>query len=631
MGKEIYLKNYRALKEGNKYIFDEINEYKNSEEEFEVYSYERENADAGLYLDFGNRGIVQLGSQYEPEKYAKAWADKWIDRNPFESNSIILCFGLGCGEYIKELYSRLGEENYLVVYEPSRKVLDVALRNVDFSEFDSDKLTIISGTSSGKQELLNLLRYMTNISYAALLRYYDLPNYPRIFKDEYENFRQMIFDAHNSMVMNINTVNNFSKIAYKNIIYSLGKALDAYSLNSLCEKLPEGKPAIIISAGPSLEKNIEELQRAKGKAFLIATDTALKPLLNHGIKPDIYVTIDPDKWLELFDNDEIKNIPVLALFKSKTEVVESNQSRIFYSYTDTVLWRILNKIDKEGVYSNIMSGGSVATTAFSFAINANMNPIVFVGQDLAYTGNKKHVSGAFKDDQTVSELTGNELYVEDINGEQILTNHSFNNFRLWFEKAIMENPKVRYIDATEGGAKIEGTELMDLKDFIDAECNDETDFEKLIFDTDLMFKDDIRRKYYDVLLSLEDEADEIQNKCELLLEAYKNIQVISQKDVIIKDEVVASFALIKKYTSYLDEAVLTALLDDYMSAEGIFSSMHDNKAYENVNEELADISKRAIFKIQSLIAGMKEIRPAIEDFVAGIQVRYNEEYNNDMK
>ena len=68
--------------------------------------------------------------------------------------------------------------------------------------------------------------------------------------------------------------------------------------------IPREMPAIIVSAGPSLNENIEELKKAKNKAFIIAVDTAMKPLLRNGIIPDMYAIIDGTKPLELVAVEE---------------------------------------------------------------------------------------------------------------------------------------------------------------------------------------------------------------------------------------------------------------------------------------------------------------------------------------
>ena len=72
----IYEKNVELLKEYNGYIFEDLKMYNDEENnaEFQVCSYTTNEGNVGIYLDYGNKGIVQLGSQYEPTRYAKKWA-----------------------------------------------------------------------------------------------------------------------------------------------------------------------------------------------------------------------------------------------------------------------------------------------------------------------------------------------------------------------------------------------------------------------------------------------------------------------------------------------------------------------------------------------------------------------------
>jgi len=48
-----------------------------------------------------------------------------------------------------------------------------------------------------------------------------------------------------------------------------------------------------VSTGPSLDKNIDLLKEAKGRALIISAGSALRPLLMRNIKPDFFAIIDP--------------------------------------------------------------------------------------------------------------------------------------------------------------------------------------------------------------------------------------------------------------------------------------------------------------------------------------------------
>jgi hypothetical protein len=55
----------------------------------------------------------------------------------------------------------------------------------------------------------------------------------------------------------------------------------------------QGIPAVIAAAGPSLDAAIPELQRMNGQGLLIAVDTALRPMLEAGITPQLVTALDP--------------------------------------------------------------------------------------------------------------------------------------------------------------------------------------------------------------------------------------------------------------------------------------------------------------------------------------------------
>ena len=89
----------------------------------------------------------------------------------------------------------------------------------------------------------------------------------------------------------------------------------------------KGHPAIIVSAGPSLEKNIHLLREAKGKAVIIAVDAVLPTLVPAGVIPDIVVVLEANRTQFLV----FQNIPLLryipAVFSG--EVVHESLSSLY--------------------------------------------------------------------------------------------------------------------------------------------------------------------------------------------------------------------------------------------------------------------------------------------------------------
>ena len=76
-------------------------------------------------------------------------------------------------------------------------------------------------------------------------------------------------------------------------------------------------PAIIVSAGPSLDKNLAEMINYKDKLkdyFIIAGNRTLKTLINNNIKPDLLVTVDPNEIThEMINSSNYNDIPIVSI------------------------------------------------------------------------------------------------------------------------------------------------------------------------------------------------------------------------------------------------------------------------------------------------------------------------------
>ena len=121
-----------------------------------------------------------------------------------------------------------------------------------------------------------------------------------------------------------------------------------YSENKI-KKLIHGKTVFIIGAGPSLTRAIPFLKKFK-KITKVVADSALKPLLESGIKPDIIITdLDGDeKSLKQMGNtktvfvvhahgDNISQLHLAENFKNcigTTQAKEIGKIRNFGGFTD---------------------------------------------------------------------------------------------------------------------------------------------------------------------------------------------------------------------------------------------------------------------------------------------------------
>lgn len=136
-----------------------------------------------------------------------------------------------------------------------------------------------------------------------------LPGYEKYTK-EYEDMCKMISYRIETVQFDMITEMQLCHQMVTNKMGNMCDIIKQRSINQLIDKFNElnknGGTAIIVSAGPSLDKNVEDLKKAEGKAMIIAVDTALKTVLRAGVRPDLTICVDPRKEIEFLGMNNLK-------------------------------------------------------------------------------------------------------------------------------------------------------------------------------------------------------------------------------------------------------------------------------------------------------------------------------------
>ena len=238
---------------------------------------------------------------------------------------------------------------------------------------------------------------------------------------------------------------------------------------------PEEMSAIVVAAGPSLEKNIHLLKEVKGKALIIAVDHAMPMLATRGITPDIVICVDNKKSPKLFESSIVQDCMFFAEACMNTEVLDFVRPKnlVFYSGAVVTWGKLFEQVGSE--LRTMYSGGSVAIDAFVLLLALGFKRIVLTGQDLALADGKYYADQRDEDKKKYKEIKVRGIY-----GGEVITTREFVVFKSAFENLIALHPECEVIDATEGGAYIEGSRVMTLRDVIDSYCIEEYDIEKIL-------------------------------------------------------------------------------------------------------------------------------------------------------
>ncbi len=318
-----------------------------------------------------------------------------------------------------------------------------------------------------------------------------------------------------------------------NELSNLPIMIEQRNVLQLTEKLQsmnlEGYPGIVVSSGPSLDKNIKDLKAAHGKAFIVAVDGAIKSCLREGIRIDVAVCIDPGKEEILFSEPGTENIPFIFSKDAPSKLAKRLKNSIFFSsyMRDDIPSSMAQKCGLPG-YIELESGGSVAHSACSFLKKCGFRNIILVGQDLAYTGGIGHAKDAYDDDRYNAEFAARNgvVQVEGIDGQMVLTAENMAFYIRWFERFIQHNPDIHIVDATEGGALIRGTEIATLKAAIDHYCNKEADFEAVVAGIEPYYSGENRDTAIEYLAGIEKMAKEVRVRSQEADRLYEDLKMI---------------------------------------------------------------------------------------------------------
>lgn len=203
---------------------------------------------------------------------------------------------------------------------------------------------------------------------------------------------------------------HFGKIWMKNILQN------SLLAEKTCNRLPElsttekAKTALIVAAGPSLEKSINLFKDKiinRDELYIIATDTAFSTLNKKGIESDAVISIDGQNvsynhFIKAYEQtsqaakyDKTRFFfDLCANHSAAKKLFESNFQLSFFCSGHPLSSAINNSNNNSLPY--LFSGaGTVTITALDFAIKSGFTKIKILGADFAYLNGKAYTYGTY--------------------------------------------------------------------------------------------------------------------------------------------------------------------------------------------------------------------------------------------
>ncbi|MDR1515006.1 MAG: DUF115 domain-containing protein [Synergistaceae bacterium] len=242
-----------------------------------------------------------------------------------------------------------------------------------------------------------------------------------------------------------------------------------------------GRPAVVVSAGPSLDRNFELLREIEDKFIVIASDAVLGKMIRSGIAPHIVCCLE--RGLPTYDAYFAENLDRYPHECSKILLISQAvcTPKIYGRWPGPKIligkgelpldrWFIADTLGGDA----IRSGLSVAHMCYSVAVSLGASRIALIGQDLAYAADGfMHAEGVYgsaaRSAMRRRETDDGMIKIPGALGGEVFTNDIFLMFLREME-SMVESFGIAAYDCTEGGALIAGTTAEPFADFIAREA-----------------------------------------------------------------------------------------------------------------------------------------------------------------
>ncbi|EDP5911936.1 motility associated factor glycosyltransferase family protein [Campylobacter jejuni] len=379
----------------------------------------------------------------------------------------ICIYGIGNALLIKNLAKHY---KHLFVFESEIELFILALSTIDLSEelkvykivlFDcvAKDLEIQIAMIFDQQSILEYLSlYEMFISSHYYLKYYET---------SILSLNELCIKSASVAIRNADITCFLPLLTHGQFLQNIPFMLESIPFQRILnERKNKFENAIVVSAGPSLAKQLSLLKAYQEKAVIFCADGALSMLEKEDIVPDYVLNIDfEDLPLRFFQNKEILKQSIIALeCATHPNVVHSLRAEnCMIVLRNKALYQRFNLND----FGYIDTGTHVSHFSYTLALALGFKNIIMIGQDLAFDeeGNS-HSKGFALGERIDHTLNLPVLQVPAYAGKgEVLTHIAWNDYRIKLEYLFACNEqKTKFYNATEGGARINFTEELSFKE-----------------------------------------------------------------------------------------------------------------------------------------------------------------------
>lgn len=528
--------NINFLRGNYRDVLDEVKKYEdNIDPSIEVL--EAKNGSPTLQITTDGQ-VQYLHSKYDPIQEAKRLVSQYTEVEKYKH---VFFYGIGLGYHIDAFLEVFPHVTY-TLYEPKPTIFQYFLKTKLLTDLPKHTLKNLFLESSTADSLQFFHQFANTINENIL--FVALPSYERIFQTQFKEFTVKFKEIINNKRVQFRTNVAFEKRWTINSMINFPEVIETSNvLTDMDTQNFANKPVLLVAAGPSLAEEIENLRYIKENklAYIFSVGSAINTLIEYGIYPHAACTYDPSELNQVvFKKLKEQKIDSIPLFFGSSVGYETLENYLgpklhILSNQDTVSSYYLNHV--EGIeLERINDAPSIAVFMLQLLYKLDCNPIILVGQNLAYKNNFRYSKG-IEYEHVTSSISEQELEatikVESVDGLEILTSPSYNRMRQQLEMYINNFKHVEVINTTTGGANITGTTYIPLTELMKSRlkepCVDESYYKNCRSNYDIEY---IRQQQMTMDSQLKSLEVTIEQLGKLLQDMEKQIERKSEEQLV---------------------------------------------------------------------------------------------------
>ena len=399
------------------------------------------------FLDWRLPSGQGLFEDISPETAYRNWG--YQDQDETGATVIVGC-NLGYG--LNHILSNSPEAHRVLVLEPRPEMLLACLGHTDYRPFlEKKRLFFIPPMREGLEGTTNQL--ILPCRFGRIYLRSDLPS--RQLGPDYARWSEYCREFLEDLSVELHTVRLRQDTMIRNELNNFQRAMGEGSLMTLKGKAG-GLTAVILGAGPSLDRFATHLAENPGGALYATSLQTLPALRRHGLKPHLCMAIEcHEAFLEVYNHLDLewaRDIPLIYSTTVTPEVVKT------YPGPTVPMWTV------GGLASHILQGrellldvaGNVGVALTRFLTWCGAERMLLVGQDFSWPGERTHVRGHLATGSAFQFDPKFHIRLKNREGETIYSAQPYLTALRALERDL-EQLKIPVLHLYGGGAVIKGT------------------------------------------------------------------------------------------------------------------------------------------------------------------------------